>query len=284
MKVLKNLFLTLLALFTFSLVDCGPPYTLEQGEIQQAIDRNSCIVLMTYNIRLGAGREKLLFPVKYLSSSKSKLTELAVAIRSVNPDIIGLQEVGGPAQAKYLADSLNMNYAYLSHEDSRLEWGLAVLSRFKITDFEGKFIRHHETKPRVALICSIDLDDSTVTVINAHYYLGDYDKQVDQTMKLMSEVTGPVVFMGDLNLIDPDHGLAPIKTKLIDTCEVVDTKCSREAKERGTYRFGSKRIDYIFVDPVYFTVLEAGLVPEEHRSASDHIGYFACVTLNNQAK
>jgi len=57
----------------------------------------------------------------------------------------------------------------------------------------------------------------------------------------------------------------------------VDTKSSQEAKEIGTHRFGSKRLDYIFVDPNYFSVLEAGLAPEQHRSASDHIGYFACV-------
>jgi len=94
---------------------------------------------------------------------------------------------------------------------------------------------------------------------------------------LMSSVARPVILMGDFNLIDPDDGLAPIKKKLIDTCEVVDTEGSQEAKEIGTHRFGSKRLDYIFVDPNYFSVLEAGLAPEQHRSASDHIGYFACV-------
>jgi endonuclease/exonuclease/phosphatase family metal-dependent hydrolase len=93
----------------------------------------------------------------------------------------------------------------------------------------------------------------------------------------MSNVTGPVILMGDLNLIDPDDGLAPIKMKLVDTCEMVDTESSQEARELGTHRFGSKRLDYIFVDPIRFSVLEAGLVPEKHRSASDHIGYFACV-------
>jgi endonuclease/exonuclease/phosphatase family metal-dependent hydrolase len=83
--------------------------------------------------------------------------------------------------------------------------------------------------------------------------------------------------MGDLNLIDPNVGLVPINKKLVDSCEVVDSQYSREAKEIGTHRFGSRRLDYIFVDPNYFSVLEAGLAPEQYRTASDHIGYFACV-------
>jgi endonuclease/exonuclease/phosphatase family metal-dependent hydrolase len=154
---------------------------------------------------------------------------------------------------------------------------LAVFSRFKISEYYGKFIRFDEKKPRVALVCTIELRDSAVTIINVHFYLGDYDEQIEETIRLMSNVTGPIILMGDLNLIDPDEGLAPIKMKLVDTCEMVDTKSTQEAKEIGTHRFGSKRLDYIFVDPIGFSVLEAGLVPEEHRSASDHIGYFACV-------
>lgn len=241
------------------------------------IVKGSCLQLMTYNIRVGAGRDGLLTPVKYLTSSENKLQKIVSAIRSLDPDIIGLQEVRGTAQAEFLADSLGMSYVYLSHEDSRLEWGLAVLSKFRITDHYGKFIRHDEKKPRVALVCTIELPDSIVTIINVHFHLGDYDEQIEKTIRLMSYVTEPVILMGDLNLIDPDDGLAPIKRKLVDTCEVVDSKFSQEAKEIGTHRFGSKRLDYIFVDPNRFSVLEAGLIPEEYRSASDHIGYFACV-------
>ena len=241
------------------------------------VPKGSCLQLMTYNIRVGAGRDGLLTPLKYLSSSESKLKKIGLAIGSWDPDIIAQQEVRGAAQAEFLADSLSMNYVYLSHEDSRLEWGLAVLSRLKIDEYYGKFIRYDEKKPRVALLCTVELDGSSITIMNVHFHLGDYDEQVEETVRLISMVTGPVILMGDLNLIDPDDGLTPITKKLVDTCEVVDTKSSQEAKEIGTHRFGSKRLDYIFVDPNYFSVLEAGLAPEQHRSASDHIGYFACV-------
>jgi endonuclease/exonuclease/phosphatase family metal-dependent hydrolase len=98
-------------------------------------------------------------------------------------------------------------------------------------------------------------------------------------MRILGDISGPALLMGDLNLIDPEEGLAPMRAELIDTCKAVDTKGSREAKQRGTFRFGSKRIDYIFVDPNYFTVLDVGLTAEEHRKASDHLAYFACVEV-----
>ena len=271
----KNYILLFIIVIYLIAAGCKPIQSVRPPENELA--KGSCLQIMTYNIRVGAGRDGLLTPIKYLTSSKIKLKKIALAIKSLAPDIIGLQEVGGAAQAEFLADSLGMNFVYISHEDSRLEWGLAVMSRFKITEYYGKFIRYDEKKPRVALVCTIELPDSTVTIINVHFHLGDYAEQVENTIGLIRNVTEPVILMGDLNLIDPDDGLSPIKKNLIDTCEVVDSKFSQEAKEIGTHRFGSKRLDYIFVSPSYFSVLEAGLLPEEHRGASDHIGYFACV-------
>lgn len=239
---------------------------------------------MTYNIRVGAGRENFLMPVKYLNSSGEKLEKIASAIKSVDPDIISLQEVKGSVQAKYLADALGFNYVYASHGDSRLEWGLAILSKFTITEYRQEIIYHDDKKPRVALVSTIDLPKSSIAVVNVHYALGNYDKQIKETMRILGDISGPALLMGDLNLIDPEEGLAPMRAELIDTCEAVDTKGSREAKQRGTFRFGSKRIDYIFVDPDYFSVLDVGLTAEEHRKASDHLAYFACVTLKNRTK
>ena len=268
-----------MAIFLFAST-CKSPRSVSPSKSK--VVKGSCLQLMTYNIRVGAGRDGLLMPVKYLTSSTSKLRKIGQAIRSLDPDIVALQEVRGEAQAEFLADLVSMDYVYMSHEDSRLEWGLALLSRFKITKYHKKFIRHDKKKPRIALICTVEINDLPVTIINVHFYLGDYDEQVEETAKLMGKVSGPVILMGDLNLIDPDDELTSIKKRLVDTCEVVNSEFSQEAKEIGTHRFGSKRLDYIFVDPNYFSVVEAGLLPEEHRRASDHIGYFACVKLKSK--
>ena len=284
MRPYNSLLLVFFVIITSSITACTPPQKVRQPETLEAISKDSCLTLMTYNIRVGAGRENLLMPVKYLNSSGEKLDKIASAIKSVDPDIIGLQEVKGSAQAKSLADALGFNYVYVSHGDSRLEWGLAVLSRFTIVEYQQEVMHHDDKKPRVALVCTIDLNNSSITVVNVHYALGDYDKQVKETMRIVGDITGPAILMGDLNLIDPEDGLTPIRTDFIDTCEAVDTKGSHEAKQRGTFRFGSKRIDYIFVDPEYFTVLDVGLTAEEHRVPSDHLAYFACVTVKDRTK
>jgi len=280
----NSLLLVFFVIITSSIAACTPPQKVRQPETLEVIRKDSCLTLMTYNIRVGAGRENLLMPVKYLNSSGEKLEKIALAIKSVDPDIIGLQEVRGSAQAKSLADALGFNYVYVSHGDSRLAWGLAVLSRFTIVDYQQEVIHHDDKKPRVGLVCTIDLNNSSITVVNVHYSLGDYDKQVKETMRILGDISGPALLMGDLNLIDPEDGLTPVRTEFIDTCEAVDSKGSREVKQRGTFRFGSKRIDYIFVDPDYFTVLDVGLTPEEHRKASDHLAYFACVTVKDRTK
>ena len=284
MRPYNSLLLVFFAIIISGITACTPSQQTRQPETLEAISKDSCLTLMTYNIRVGAGRENLLMPVKYLNSSGEKLEKIASSIKSVDPDIISLQEVKGSVQAKSLADALGFNYVYVSHGDSRLEWGLAVLSRFTIVEYQQKVIHHDDKKPRVALVCTIDLPDSSITVVNIHYALGDYDKQVKETMRIIGDISGPALLMGDLNLIDPEEGLAPMRAELIDTCEAVDTKGSREAMQRGTFRFGSKRIDYIFIDPDYFTVLDVGLTAEEHRKASDHLAYFACVTLKNRTK
>ena len=275
----KRLFFTILAAMAPSLVGCPPAQDMRHLVSHEIIQKDSCFNLLTYNIRVGAGRGGLLVPLTYLSSSENKLKSIVKAIESVDPDVIALQEVRGSAQAKFIADSLNLNYVYLSHGDRRLEWGLALLSKFNIIEHYGKPIRREKKNPRVCLVCTIDINNSHITVVNVHYYLGDYDKQVGETMTFFKDVAGPVILMGDLNLVDPGHGLSPIRKKLIDTCDAVDTQGSQEARQKGTFRFGSRRIDYIFVDPNYFVVTDCGLAPKAYRDASDHIAYFACVTL-----
>jgi len=238
---------------------------------------------MTFNIRLGAGRENPLLPMKYLGSSKEKLEKIARAIKSVDPDVIALQEVRGSKQAELLAAHLNLYYTYLSHGIPDFDWGLAILSKFNISECNSNPIYFSKTKPREGLVCVIDVNNNPITFINVHYYLGAYDRQVKATMKLLMNINGPVVLMGDLNLVNQKYDFAPVLKKLIDTSEAVDTRGSRAAKQTGTFRFGSRRIDYIFVDPQHFEVKDAGLMPSEHREVSDHIAYFACVVPKNES-
>lgn len=236
-----------------------------------------CLILMAYNIRVGAGIENPFTSVRNLPSSREKLERVALAIRSVDPDIIALQEVRGLHQAEFLANTLNLNYAYSSHGRSDFDWGLAVLSKFKISKVSTKVI-YRGRDQRAGALYSIQINGSLVTFINVHYHLGNYEEQVRATMGLLMDKEGPVVLMGDLNRTEHAYELKPIYERMIDTCTAVDTDGSKHVKKIGTVLgFSNYRIDYIFVDPIFFKVRDVGLIPEDHRSASDHIAYFARV-------
>ncbi len=262
-------------------VDPIGPQNIRRIEYARETDEGRCLRFMTYNIRVGGGTENPFTTVRNLPSSRENLERIAVAIKSVDPDVVALQEVRGLHQVKFLAKTLNLNYAYSSHGRRGFDWGLAALSKFKISKVSTKII-YYGRDQRVAVMYTIDINGSPVTFINVHYHLGNYEQQVRATMRLLRDTEGPIVLMGDLNRTERAYELKPIHVKMIDTCKAVDTHGSRDVKKIGTVlRFSNYRIDYIFVDPKSFEVRDAGLIPEKYRNASDHIAYFTCVTLKN---
>jgi len=99
------------------------------------------ITIMTFNIRAGGGTENLDLSPKYVKATKDKLENLVAAIKSIDPDVVGLQEVRGYNQAKYFAEKLNMNFVYGAHGASNW-WGLTILSKFKINAAKVKLINY----------------------------------------------------------------------------------------------------------------------------------------------
>ncbi|TET95656.1 MAG: hypothetical protein E3J28_00270, partial [Desulfobacteraceae bacterium] len=95
----------------------GPmePHNIRKIEYVREVDESRCLKFMTYNIRVGAGIENPFTSIRNLPSSREKLERIALAIKSVDPDVIALQEVRGIHQATFLAKTLNLNYAYSSH-------------------------------------------------------------------------------------------------------------------------------------------------------------------------
>jgi hypothetical protein len=81
----NSLLLVFFAIITLSITACTPSQKTRPPETLEAISKDFCLTLMTYNIRVGAGRENLLMPVKYLNSSGKKLEKIALAIKSIDP-------------------------------------------------------------------------------------------------------------------------------------------------------------------------------------------------------
>jgi len=284
MRKLRS-FLMLLGLLIFLVAWSRIQNIREIDSAEKALTSNN-LIFMTFNIRVGAGIENPGMGPGTLKSSEEKIEKIASAIKSIDPDVVALQEVKSSDQAKQLAKRLNLNYVYMAHSDL---WGLAMLSKHKILEADSKKIckgcklkrpsGRTVDDPRIALVSIIDINGKQITFINVHYHLGVYEQQVNATMELLNASTGSVVLMGDMNREQYDSEIKPIKDKLSDTCLAVNTDTSEYIKKTGTKISGTNaglRIDYIFVDPESFEIKDVGLT-KDYRDASDHYAYFAYV-------
>ena len=246
---------------------------IRQTDDTHVNDNNDELKFLTYNIRAGGGISNPGMSPRIVYASKKNLTKIADAIKYADADIVGLQEVRGYNQAKFIAEQLNFNFAYSIH-GSQSWWGLAVLSKYQIISISTKIINYGGTYgDRIALLCNIDLNGKVITLFNVHYALENYDGQVNATMKFIETTENPVVLMGDLNRIPYAPEIEPIRENFITTCEAPGT----DALCEGT---GYGKIDYVFVDQTHFEVLDVGAV-RKYWHASDHLPYWANVKLKN---
>ena len=237
--------------------------------------------VLTLNIRFGAGGRFPEKPGYDISTSEKKLSALADAIRSVDPDIIALQEVRNARQARRIAELLGMHHAYAAHPTSYafdfFEWGLATIFRSTLIRFDSWTLIFDPVirSGRLALVTELQLANMPMTVVNVHLESRAVHQQAEMLLSLISAINSPLVIAGDFNCPAEDPALSPLRTRMVDTCSAVDVTGAREADAVGTTILHNLRIDHIFFDPRYLSVSHAGLLPEGYRRVSDHIGYHA---------
>lgn len=242
--------------------------------------------IMTLNMRYGSGADKLGDPGYDLPTSPRKLQAIAAAIQSVEPDLVALQEVRNQLQAENLARLAGLNSVYVSHPlGYRLlffEWGLAFLYRVSLAETASRSVLIDRTSGvgRTGLICRVSLGEETATFINVHFDHDRKETQMENVLKLLEQWPPPVCLLGDFNLAPDDVLLQPLQEFVADSCLLVDSSLSREARDAGTLLTRVSRRDYIWVDRNKFTVREAGLLAEPHRMISDHVGYWTDIDLN----
>ena len=101
-------------------------------------------------------------------------------------------------------------------------------------------------------------------------------------MAELAKIQLPTLLIGDFNIVpkakmlnDPSKKqLQPVLDQFLDTAEETQTKSAESVRLVGTWH-GGGRIDYVFAEKGQFSVLDAALVADKHREASDHIAYFA---------
>lgn len=245
-----------------------------------SLDGRQSLTLVSFNIRVGYGaHDRGVSPTK-LKDKPKRLRPIIDAIRSVEADIVGLQEVLGHDQARRLGKALNMNAAYAHHPTFSPYgpwWGVAILSKFPISKAQGFQISSGAGNTKSALICAVQIGGRTMHFVCIHK-----DKDLEdggsfrKIMQKIEPVKGPVVLIGDLNMSPFDLRLDILKKRFQDSAEGIESVSAIEARSTGTF-LGIGRIDYVLVDPKYFNVWDVGLVDRQYWNASDHLAYWAKV-------
>jgi len=199
---------------------------------------------MTYNIHVGVGMDK-----------KLDLQRIASVINSEHPDLVGLQEVDrgvkrteGKDEIAELAKMTDMRYAFAHNLDYQGgQYGVAILTRFPIGAIDHrKYENRREAERRGMIRVEVDVGGKTINFVTTHL---DYQYEdgrlfeVEQMLKFLKDIKGPLIVVGDLN--DEPSGTA---YKLMLT-SFEDAWMPEHAKEAGpSYPADkpTKRIDYIF--------------------------------------
>ena len=109
------------------------------------------LTVLTYNIRVGYGLSNPGASPYDLAWGRN-LGAVVEAIRSVNPDVVGLSEVAGESQARTIANALGMYYVFAWHGNIRSPWwGVAVLSKHPIIRSRSFQINDYGTGSREAV-------------------------------------------------------------------------------------------------------------------------------------
>ncbi len=243
--------------------------------------RQVAVRIATYNIHAGSGTD-----------NRFDLQRQIAAIRAMDADIIGLQEVdvhwSGRSQwrdlATELAEGLGM-YVFFgpiysldppTAGDPRREYGMATLSRYPILEATNHEITRLSTQnpdpvpapapgfPEVV----VNVRGALVHVYNTHLdYRGDpyvREMQVADMRRIMAADKGQRVLLGDFNAEAGAPELAPLWRDLTDTWQAAN------GTEGGlTYPTSQpvKRIDYVTVSPQ--VTVRSAVVPAT--LASDHL-------------
>lgn len=263
--------------------------------------------VMTYNIASGRyyAEDGAITPEGGIPVDLSKC---AGVIRELAPDICGINEINRylpgfpekmgfgfcPAdQTGYLAEASGLGNGFFGkaiHLEGRGDYGNGVLSRYPV--LEGDVIpipdpeyrdedRYYESR----CIARVKLDvPGGLTVLQVHVGLAVSESQnaVVTLCRVLDEITGPVILMGDFNMVPNNFLLDRIRQRLTEVVPQGEgyvhsfPSWPRDAKIPASMRdYPRCKIDYIFVSD-HFKATECRV---HQTRVSDHMPMIAKLRL-----
>lgn len=248
----------------FGVSACKPPDNNDQTTVTLRV--------LTYNIHHGAGE-----------SGEIDLERIAAVIRSVDPDVVTLQEVdqgteraSGVMQAEKLGELTGLD-AYFSESlpYGGGSYGNAILTRLPVNGFRRHFLPNAEDhEPRSAGILAVEANGVPIRFVSTHFNHRSAELRLEQARelrRLLGTGNGATIVAGDLNATPESAVLESLQTWLA-------MAFAENPEPTSPARNPKAKIDYVLMDrKSAWTVLETRVLEESE--ASDHRAVLAVLEL-----
>lgn len=232
------------------------------------------LVVMTYNIHQG-----------YDVAGKINPWEILEPIQSVNPDVLALMEsdLNRVSSAnvdivQWLAHKLNM-YVYFGPETSRQIYGVAILSKYPLTNTETYYLTSREDQ-RVLIRGDILVAGNSLSIYAVHVGLSEEDRtnQTAEILGILQKNANAKILMGDFNSLPGSKQIQDLTNVLSDAW----VSSGHSLTDPLGYTIDSwaphERIDYIFVSQELASYVKTCEVIREVYG-SDHLPVWALLTM-----
>jgi endonuclease/exonuclease/phosphatase family metal-dependent hydrolase len=202
------------------------------------------IRVMTYNIHVGVGMDKIL-----------DLPRIADVIKREHVDLVGLQEVDRGVERTQRIDEIaelakitRMDYAFafnLKYQGG--QYGVAILSRFPILATDHRLFKNlREAERRGMIRAEVKIDGRTVNFVTTHLDYQYDDGRAFETEQLLSalkDIAAPLIVVGDFNDIPTGGAYKLMRDQFVDAW--IESHAAGEGLSYPADK-PAKRIDYIF--------------------------------------
>lgn len=252
------LFILMISLFSIYFV-----YLYSKGNVKDELNTKSDEVENAPKIKIAT--------FNIAGGRVTNITDLASAIKTIDADIIALQEVdkltkrsGYIDQSERLAKLTGMNAVFgraIDHDDG--EYGLAFLSKYPIYDTKIIPLPSGKREQRIILIAKIDLPNfpEPITVFNTHL---DNQllpilrlEQVEELNNRAKALDGIKILFGDMN----DIPLSFTWNKLSDNWN--ESTIDSVARRSWPAKMPIIQIDYIFTGKAQKWQIDSLIVPNK---------------------
>ncbi len=249
------------------------------GEMRSAERRELRLTALTANL--------LLFPAPFFLDQQAKIDEFARLVRSLNPDVLFLQEVWDNESLQYLVKRFADYHAVLMPSPLFNHSGLLIFTRFMPESTSAAVFplsMQHNPEELIArkglLMAKIRFADTNIWLIDTHLYsagLGAQFKasfsQFNLMAKQINALAEPVVIGGDMNMLPQELEPLLVDGIVRDDCNLPTAGGKRRSKKldyvlsRGSERYAVQVLGSRAEWPVFF---------------SDHSPVFAEIRFSTQ--